>query len=88
MRIQGWMITSQTIYMVNLSGEAINEQEAQVTTTNGQGPIQEEMSTSYLPSLRQVSQEAIAVLAAALIAALVISRFPAVKQFVRENSVS
>lgn len=42
----------------------------------------------YLPSLPQVTREVIAVLIAALAAAWIISRFPTVRQFVRENSIN
>jgi hypothetical protein len=42
----------------------------------------------YLPSLSQLSKETLAVLAATLIAAWVISRFPAVQAFVSNNSVT
>ncbi len=42
----------------------------------------------YLPSIQQISQETLAVLAASLLAAFIISRFPAVKAFVNQNSVN
>lgn len=40
----------------------------------------------YLPSLPAVSREAIAVLAATVLASWVISKVPALQQLVRENS--
>jgi hypothetical protein len=40
----------------------------------------------YLPSLPQVSQEAIAILAATVLASWVISKVPAWRDLVRENS--
>lgn len=42
----------------------------------------------YLPSVPQVSREAVTVLAGILIAAFVISRFPALKNFVEGNSLT
>ena len=41
----------------------------------------------YLPTLPQLSKETIAVLVATLAAAWIISRFPAVQQFIQDNSV-
>lgn len=41
----------------------------------------------YIPDLPKVSQEVIAVLAATLIAAWLISKVPAWKNLVRENSI-
>jgi uncharacterized protein (UPF0333 family) len=43
---------------------------------------------NYLPSLPQLSKETLAVLGATLLAAWVISRFPAVSKFVSDNSVT
>jgi hypothetical protein len=43
---------------------------------------------AYLPSLPQISKETLAVLAATLIAAYLISRFPALSTFVSTNSVT
>ena len=42
----------------------------------------------YLPSWPQVSRETLAVLAATLIAAYIISRVPALAQFVGANSLT
>jgi len=42
----------------------------------------------FLPSLPQLSREVIAVLGATLIAAWVISKVPAWKQLVRDNSLN
>lgn len=42
----------------------------------------------YLPSLPQLAAETVAVLAATLIAAYLISRFPSVQRFVSDNSVT
>ncbi len=42
----------------------------------------------YLPSMPQLTAETLAVLGATLIAAWLISRFPAVQRFVANNSVS
>ena len=44
--------------------------------------------TAYLPTLPQVSREVLAMLAATLIAAFVISKVPAWKQLVRDNSLN
>jgi hypothetical protein len=44
-------------------------------------------ASSYLPSLPKVSQETIAVLAATVIAAWLISRSPRLQQLVRGNSI-
>lgn len=43
---------------------------------------------TYLPSLPQISRETIAVLVATIAAAYIISRFPAVQRFVRDNSLN
>ena len=43
---------------------------------------------TYLPSVPQVSREAITVLAGVLIAAYIISRFPKLKTFVEGNSLT
>ncbi len=42
----------------------------------------------YIPSLPQVSREVIAILIATVAAAWIISRIPAVRQLVRENSLN
>jgi hypothetical protein len=42
----------------------------------------------FLPSLPQISREVIAVLIATVLAAWIISRFPAVRELVRENSLN
>ena len=44
--------------------------------------------SSYLPTMPQVSREAIAVIAATVISAWVISRIPAVRDLVRNNSIN
>jgi len=44
--------------------------------------------SAWLPSLPQITKETIVVLVATLIAAYVISRFPPVQKFVRDNSVT
>jgi len=43
---------------------------------------------NWLPSLPAISRETLAVLAATLIAAYIISRFPQVQRFINENSVT
>lgn len=43
---------------------------------------------NFLPNLPAISRETLAVLAATLIAAYIISRFPAVQRFVSANSVT
>ena len=42
----------------------------------------------YLPSLPALSRETLSVLGATLIAAFIISRFPAVQRFVNSNRVT
>jgi hypothetical protein len=42
----------------------------------------------FLPSLPQISRETIAVLAATVVAAWIISKFPPVQKLVRENSIT
>lgn len=41
---------------------------------------------NYLPSLPQVSRETLAVLAATIAAAWIVSRFPKLQKFVTDNS--
>lgn len=43
---------------------------------------------NYLPDLPQISRETLAVLAASLLAAFIISRFPQVQKFINDNSVT
>jgi hypothetical protein len=43
---------------------------------------------NYLPSLPMISRETLSVLAATLIAAYIISRFPAVQRFINANRVT
>lgn len=45
------------------------------------------MSNKYIPSLDKVSQEVIAVLAATVVAAWLISKIPALQKLVRGNSL-
>ena len=45
------------------------------------------MASRYLPSLQQVSRETLAVLAAPLLAAWVINRWPAARELVRGSAV-
>lgn len=40
---------------------------------------------AYIPTLPQVSREVICTLAGVVLAALIISQFPAIKQFVKDN---
>jgi hypothetical protein len=42
----------------------------------------------WLPTLPQISSETLAVLAASLLAAYIISRFPQVQKFINDNSVT
>ena len=46
------------------------------------------MKTAWLPTLPQVSRETLAVLAATVLAAYIISRFPAVQKFINSNSLT
>lgn len=43
---------------------------------------------AYLPSLPQVSREVLATVLGIIGAAIIIHQFPALKQFVRENSIN
>lgn len=46
------------------------------------------MKARFLPTLPQITAEAVSILCATLVAAYIISRFPAVQRFVNDNSVS
>lgn len=43
---------------------------------------------NFVPTIPAISRETLAVLAASVLAAYVISRFPAVQKFIKDNSVS
>lgn len=43
---------------------------------------------SYLPSLPKISQEVIATVLGIIGAAVIIHQFPAIKKFVRDNSIN
>lgn len=42
----------------------------------------------YLPTFPQITKETIAVLCATIVAAYIISRFPPVQKFVKDNSIT
>ena len=46
------------------------------------------MRGRYLPTLPQLTSETLSILAATLIAAWIISQFPAARRFVNDNSVT
>lgn len=46
------------------------------------------MSKRWVPTLPQISAETISILCATIVAALIISRVPAVQKLVQDNSIS